>query len=169
MLDLSEREIWQRYRNRERIPIGILASFAADDHNVSYGKYELMRISYDGLWALYYGSIWTQSEQSMKLVRVAFTDQLGKYFEKLGISTKVLDPLKSLSQPIRTKRNSNNINRPKHIDKESPFCKVNDGVHRSNRNYVVEELPHYVDPFYVTDLIEAYDLKEEILFKTRGL
>ena len=49
MLDLSEREIWQRYRNRERIPIGILASFAADDPNRSYGKYELMRVSYDGL------------------------------------------------------------------------------------------------------------------------
>lgn len=168
MLDLSEREIWQRYRNRERIPIGILASFAADNHNMSYGKYELMRISYDGLWALYYGSILTQSEQSMKLVTVVFTDQLGKYFEKLGISTKVLDQFKSLSQPTRTRRNSHNINLPKNIDKASPFFKENDGVHRSYRNYVEEKLPHLVDPFYVTDLIEAYDLKEEILFKTGG-
>ena len=97
MLNLSEREIGQRYRNRERIPIGVLASFAADDHNISYGKYELMRISYDGLWVLYYRSIWTQSEQSMKLVTVVFNDLLRKYFEKLGISTKVVDQFKSLS------------------------------------------------------------------------
>ena len=169
MLDLSVREIWQRYRNRERIPIEILASFADDEHNISYGKYELMRISYDGLWALYDGSIWTQSEQSMKLDTVVFTGQLGQYFEKLGISIKVLDQFKSLSQPTRTRRNSHNINLPKHIDKASPFCKENDGAHRSYRNYAVEKFPHYVDPFFVTDLIEVYDLKEEILFKTRGL
>lgn len=168
MLALSGREIWQRYRNRERIPIGILASFAADDHNISYGKYELMRISYDGLWALYYGSIWTQPEQSMKLVTVAFTYQLSTYFEKLGISTKVLIPFKSLSQPIRTRKNSHSIKLPKHIDKANHFCEGNNGVHRSYRNYFVEKLPHYVNPIYVTDLIEAYDLKEEILFKTRG-
>ena len=100
-----------------------------------------MRISYDGLWALYYGSIWTQSEQSMKLAMTVFTDQLGKYFEKLGISTKVLDQFKSLSQPIITRRNSHNINLPKHIDKASPFCKK------------------------IMASIEAI----EIMFKTRGL
>ena len=100
-----------------------------------------MRISYDGLRALYYGSIWTQSEQSMKLVTVVFTDLLGEYFEKLGISTKVVDQFKSLSEPIRTRRNAHNINPLKHIDKASPFCKK------------------------IMASIEAI----EIMFKTRGL
>ena len=166
MYQLTEREIWRRYRNREHIPVGFLCSFAADNHEVWYGDFEIMRISYDGLWALYFDSQWHESGKSMRLVTVAFTDQLVLYFEKLGVSTEVLKPLTQLRYPTNCNTTSRNIEHPILDHKASPFCKKNDGFYRNYLDHVVKELPYYVDSFYLTDLINAHDLKEEILIKT---
>jgi len=170
MYQLNQRELWRRYRNREQIPVGFLSTFAAENRQIWYGDFSLMRISYEGLWALYFDSNWGErSSQSMKLVTVAYIEQLESYFERLGISTKVLDPFKSLSSPISSKTKSRNISHPIYAHKASPFCMINHGFYRTCLASNVKRLHHCVDSFYVADLIEAYDIKEEILTKTRGI
>lgn len=170
MYHLNQRELWRRYRNREQIPIGFLSTFAAENRQIWYGDFSLMRISYEGLWALYFDSNWGErSSQSMKLVTVAYIEQLESYFEKLGISTQVLDPFKSLSSPIGSETMSRNMSHPIYVHKASPFCKENDSFYRTCLTSVVDKLQHCIDSFYVADLIEAYDIKEEILTKTRGI
>lgn len=170
MYHLNQRELWRRYRNREQIPIGFLSTFAAENRQIWYGDFSLMRISYEGLWALYFDSNWGErSGQSMKLVTVAYIEQLESYFEKLGISTNVLDPFKSLSSPISSKTMSRNMSHPIYVHKASPFCKENNSFYRTCLTSVVDKLQHCIDSFYVADLIEAYDIKEEILTKTRGI
>jgi hypothetical protein len=169
MYQLNQRELWRRYRNREQIPIGFLSTFAADNQEIWYGDFSLMRISYEGLWALYFDSQWGERGHSMELVTVAYIEQLESYFERLGISTKVLDPFKSLSSPIGSKTISRNISHSIYAHKASPFCKKNDRFYRAFLASNVKSLHHCVDSFYVADLIEAYDIKEEILTKTRGI
>ena len=169
MYQLNQRELWRRYRNREQIPIGFLSTFAAGNQEIWYGEFSLMRISYEGLWALYFDSQWGERGRSMELVTVAYIEQLESYFERLGISTKVLDPFKSLSSPISSKTKSRNISHPIYAHKASPFCKKNDRFYRTFLASNVKRLHHCVDSFYVADLIEAYDIKEEILTKTRGI
>ena len=169
MYQLNQRELWRRYRNREQIPVGFLSTFTADNREIWYGDFSLMRISYEGLWALYFDSQWGERGHSMKLVTVAYIEQLELYFKKLGISTKVLDPFKSLSSPINSKTTSPKISHPIYAHKASPFCKKNDSFYRTCLKSVVDKLHHCLDSFYVADLVEAYDIKEEILTKTRGI
>jgi len=121
MYQLNQRELWRRYRNREQIPIGFLSTFVAANREIWYGDFSLMRISYEGLWALYFDSQWNERGHSMKLVTVAYIEQLESYFELLGISTKVLDPFKSLSSPISSKTISRNMSHPIHGHRASPF------------------------------------------------
>ena len=168
MYKLNQRELWRRYRNREQIPIGFLLTFATDNQEIWFGDFSLMRISYEGLWALYFDSQWKERGQSMKLVTVAYIEQLESYFERLGISTKVLDPFKSLSSPISSKTISRNISHSIYAHKASPFCR-NYGFPRTCLAINVKKLHHCVNSFYVADLVEAYDIKEEILTKTRGI
>ena len=169
MYQLNQRELWRHYRNREQIPIGFLSTFAAGNQEIWYGDFSLRRISYEGLWALYFDSQWGERGRSMELVTVAYIEQLESYFERLGISTKVLDPFKFLSSPISSKTISRNISHPINDHRASPFCKKNDSFYRTCLTSVVKKLHHCVDSFYVADLIEAYDIKEEILTKTRGI
>ena len=169
MYQLDQRELWRSYRNREQIPIGFLSTFAADNQEIWYGDFSLMRISYEGLWALYFDSQWSERGHSMQLVTIAYIEQLESYFEQLGISTKVLDPFKFLSSPISSKTISRNMSHPIHGHRASPFCRKNDSFYRTCLTSVVKKLHHCVDSFYVADLIEAYDIKEEILTKTRGI
>ncbi|MDB2602823.1 hypothetical protein N9Z60_04880 [Gammaproteobacteria bacterium] len=169
MYQLNQRELWRRYRNREQIPIGFLSTFAAHNQKIWYGDFSLMRISYEGLWALYFDSQWGERGQSMKLVTIAYIEQLESYFGQLGISTKVLDPFKSLSSPINAKTISRNISHPIYDHKASPFCEKNDSFYRTCSKNVVDKLHHCLDSFYVADLIEGYDIKEEILIKTSGI
>ena len=169
MYQLNQRELWRRFRNRELIPIGFLASFAAENREIWYGDFSLMRISYEGLWALYFDSQWSEPDQSMKLVAIAYIEQVNEYFKNLGIPTKVLDPFKSLSSPINSKTISRNVDHPIYAHKASPFCKKNDRFYRTCLTSVVDKLHHCVDSFYVADLIAAYDIKEEIITKTRGV
>ena len=61
------------------------------------------------------------------------------------------------------------MSHPIHDLRASPFCKKNDSFYRTCLTSVVKKLHHCVDSFYVADLIEAYDIKEEILTKTRGI
>lgn len=167
MFQLTHREMWRRYRNRERIPIGFLCSFAADNHEVWYGDFEMMRISYDGLWALYFDRQWAEPGKSMELVTVCFIEQLEKYFKILGIPTEVLKPFRSLAYQVEPKTTRNNMSHALYSHKTSPFCKRNDGFYRYCNSNLVDRLPHTVNKFYLNDLIEAYDIKEEILSKTK--
>jgi hypothetical protein len=104
----------------------------------------------------------------MKLVTVAYIEQLESYFKKLGISTKVLDPFKSLSSSIASKKTFRKISHPIQVHKASPFRKESDKTDRTYLHYAVTKLPHSVDQCYLSDLIEAYDVKEEISMKTKG-
>ena len=168
MYQLNQRELWRRYRNREQIRIGFLATFAADNREIWYGDFSLMRISYEGLRALYFDSQWGERGPSMELVTVAYIEQLESYFKRLGISTKVLDPFKSLPPSIASKKTFRKISHPIQAHKASPFRKENDKTHQTYLHDAEPKLPHSVDQCYLSDLIEAYDVKEEISIKTKA-
>jgi hypothetical protein len=68
MYQLNQRELWRRYRNREQIHVGFLSTFATDNQEIWCGDFSLMRISYEGLWALYFDSQWSHRGYSMQLV-----------------------------------------------------------------------------------------------------